>query len=76
MSHTVPIEKAAANLSELVGGLRPGDEIVLTEEDRPVARILPSETTNPVRRPGLCKGMLSIERDDDEHLEDFKPYMP
>jgi antitoxin (DNA-binding transcriptional repressor) of toxin-antitoxin stability system len=76
MSHDVPIEQAAAKLAELVGALRPGDEIVLTEHDQPVARILPSRPAPTYRRPGNCKGMLVIRQEDEEHLTDFGEYMP
>ncbi len=73
MSHSVSIEQAAAKLAELVGMLKPGDEIVLTEHDRPVARIVPSPRNRVHRKPGSCKGMLIIHQ---EHLRDFAEYMP
>jgi antitoxin (DNA-binding transcriptional repressor) of toxin-antitoxin stability system len=76
MSHTVSIEQAAARLGELVGTLKPGDEIVLTEHDQPIARILPSERKRLRRKSGSCKGMLIIHQEDDEHLKDFGEYMP
>jgi antitoxin (DNA-binding transcriptional repressor) of toxin-antitoxin stability system len=71
----MPIEQAAAKLSELVKMLAPGDEIVLTEHDRPVAKILPSQRTRVHRRPGMWKGMLTIVQEDDEHLKDFSEYI-
>lgn len=76
MSHIVPIEEAAAKLAQLVGRLKPGDEIVLTEHDQPVARIVPSTALRPRRRAGSCKGMLIVRSDDQEHLKDFAEYMP
>ena len=76
MSHILSIEQAGAHLSELVGMLRPGDEIVLTEHDQPIARILPTKPSSLRRRPGNCKGMLLIRQQDDEHLKDFGDYMP
>jgi antitoxin (DNA-binding transcriptional repressor) of toxin-antitoxin stability system len=72
MSHTVSIEHAAARLADLIGMLKPGDEIVLTDHDQPVARIVPNKPTNSIRKPGSCKGMLIINQDDDEHLDDFR----
>jgi antitoxin (DNA-binding transcriptional repressor) of toxin-antitoxin stability system len=75
MSHTLSIDEAAAKLDELVGSLNPGDEIVLTRDDRPVARILPSMRVTQ-RRAGNCKGMLLIHEDDERHLDDFREYMP
>jgi len=75
MSHTIPLDQASAQLSGLVRALGPGDEIVLTENDKPIARIVPS-SARPNRVPGAWKGMLTVVKEDDEHLEDFKEYMP
>lgn len=74
MSHTVSVEHAAAHLAELVDGLNPGDEIVLTSGDQPVAKIVPSASARRRRRPGSCKGMLVVRAEDDEHLKDFDEY--
>ena len=76
MSHILSIDEAAAKLTELVRAMRPGDEIVLTDADRPIARILPSSPPACERRPGRGKGMLIINEDDDQHLDDFQGYMP
>ena len=35
-----------------------------------------SQAEKPRPVPGRCKGMLTIVAEDDEHLEDFKEYMP
>jgi antitoxin (DNA-binding transcriptional repressor) of toxin-antitoxin stability system len=75
MSHTISLEQASVQLSSLVHSLAPGDEIVLTENDKPVARIV-SSSIRPKRVAGAWKGMLTIVKEDDEHLEDFKEYMP
>jgi antitoxin (DNA-binding transcriptional repressor) of toxin-antitoxin stability system len=76
MSNSIPIEQAAIHLAELVGKLRPGDEIVLTEHNQPVARILPNRSKLVRRKAGSCKGMLIVLQEDDEHLKDFGEYMP
>jgi antitoxin (DNA-binding transcriptional repressor) of toxin-antitoxin stability system len=36
---TISIEEAQSRLPELIHGLVPGDEITLTENNRPVARL-------------------------------------
>jgi antitoxin (DNA-binding transcriptional repressor) of toxin-antitoxin stability system len=74
---TITIEDAQAKLPELIGGLSKGDELVITQEGRIVARIVGErlERREP-RVPGLAKGMLTIVSDDDDHLEDFAEYMP
>jgi prevent-host-death family protein len=76
MSTTVTLEEAKAHLEELVEQLAPGDEIVITQENRPVARLIPTVENKPRPQFGSCKGMLTIVSDDDEHLEHFKEYMP
>jgi antitoxin (DNA-binding transcriptional repressor) of toxin-antitoxin stability system len=80
MSHTIPIEKTSAQLTGLVRALRPGDEIVLTDNNQPIARIVPSNgptTTTPKRVAGECQGMLEIIDDsNDVILDHFKEYMP
>lgn len=40
--------------------------------------LLPEQVKPPQkqRRPGSAKGILKILSEDDEHLDDFKAYMP
>jgi antitoxin (DNA-binding transcriptional repressor) of toxin-antitoxin stability system len=74
---TVTLEEAQAHLSELIDRLQPGETVVITRNDKPVARLLVEEP--PPRKPrkaGSAKGLLTIIQDDDEHLEDFQEYMP
>jgi antitoxin (DNA-binding transcriptional repressor) of toxin-antitoxin stability system len=76
MSMTVTMEEAQANLLDLIHILMPGDSVVITENDQPVAKLTrqkPAVRQRP--QPGLCKGMLTIVAEDDEHLKDFAEYM-
>lgn len=75
MSLTISIEQASSRLGELIRALGPYDEIVLTENDKQVARIVPDAFPKK-RTLGVWKGMLTILSEDDEHLEDFKEYIP
>ena len=74
---TVTIEEAKNKLSELIHRLTPGAEIVITENDQPVARLVPAVPLSEPRklpRLGTLRGtVLSMERFDDP-LEDFKEY--
>ncbi len=74
---TVTIQEAQANLPDLIRKLTPGDDVVITENDQPVAKLV-NETPKPGLRPppGLGKGCITIVSDDDEHLRDFAEYMP
>jgi prevent-host-death family protein len=77
MSATVTIEEAQAHLAELISKLAPGQEIVITKNEQPVATLMGQRTsTHQPRQPGSAKGQLIILADDEEHLEDFKEYMP
>jgi antitoxin (DNA-binding transcriptional repressor) of toxin-antitoxin stability system len=77
MSLTISIEQASAQLGGLVRALGPNDEIVLTDNDKPVARIVPDRNEAKPRKAGNCRGMLEIvDESEDEILEHFKDYMP
>ena len=76
MSATITVEEAQAHLKELIGNLAPGEELVITEGQRPVAKIVGQGTpARKPRRPGSAKGKLVILQEDDEHLKDFEEYM-
>jgi antitoxin (DNA-binding transcriptional repressor) of toxin-antitoxin stability system len=74
---TITIQEAQTRLSELIHRLTPGDEVIITENDQPVARLtLAAPTSEPrfVPRLGTLRGtVLSMEHFDDP-LEDFKEY--
>ena len=76
MSTTLTIEEVQAKLPELIAKLSPGEEVVITQNDRPVAELHLAAKEEPRPKFGSCKGMLTIVAEDDEHLEDFKEYMP
>lgn len=76
MPNTVTLEEAQARLADLIEHLAPGEEVVITREQQPVAKLIGSRPARKPRQPGSGKGMLTIASDDDEHLEDFKEYMP
>jgi antitoxin (DNA-binding transcriptional repressor) of toxin-antitoxin stability system len=73
----ITVEEAQARLPALIASLRPGEELLITRDDRSVARLIaePPRRRSP-RTPGSAVGKLTIVQDDDEHLEDFKEYMP
>jgi len=74
---TVTLEDAQARLSELISRLGPDEEIVITRNEKPVARIVPA--ANPDRPPpklGTLKGtVLYMAPDFDAPLDEFKEYM-
>ena len=78
MSATIPMEEAQATLKELISKLAPGEEVVITENQEPVARLI--ATLGPPRKPrqpGTLRGTaLYMAPDFNSPLADFKEYMP
>ena len=73
---SVTIEEAQAKLPDLIARLQPGETLIITQHEQPVARLLVEEKVKrQPRKAGSCKGMLVIVADDDEHLKDFAEYM-
>ena len=79
MSGTITVEEAQAKLKEIIHQLAPGQEVVITENQQPVAKLVSEQPkTQPKQRPGpgLCKGMITYMAPDfDAPLEDMKEYM-
>jgi antitoxin (DNA-binding transcriptional repressor) of toxin-antitoxin stability system len=76
MLPSISLEEAQAKLPDIIDALGPGEEVVITKDDRPVAELRSIATGKPRPRFGSCKRMLTIVAEDEEHLEDFKAYMP
>jgi antitoxin (DNA-binding transcriptional repressor) of toxin-antitoxin stability system len=72
----ITIQDAQAKLAELIHGMAPGEELLITENDRIVAKFV--LTPQPRQRPrqlGTMRGtVLSMEHFDDP-LEEFEEYM-
>ena len=76
MSATITIEEAQAHLAELISRLAPGEELVITQAEQPVAKLIArSSPARQPRLPGSAKGRLVINADDEEHLRDLTEYM-
>ena len=78
MSLTVSVEEAQDKLKELIFQLAPGDEIIIVEDQEPVAKLVSQQRPTPAIRPGpgLCKGMITYMAPDfDAPLDDMKEYM-
>jgi antitoxin (DNA-binding transcriptional repressor) of toxin-antitoxin stability system len=70
---TATIEEVQASLPSIISHLKPGEEVVILEHDRPVARLIGEPRQ---RKLGGGIGKLVLIEDNDSHLDDFKEYMP
>lgn len=79
MSPTITVEEAQAKLKEIIHRLAPGEEIVITENHQPVAKLVSEQppAARPTRPgPGVCQGeIIYMAPDFDAPLEDMKEYM-
>jgi prevent-host-death family protein len=55
---TVTIEEAQVKLLDLIHTLQPNEEVIITENNQPVARLLPVEERLP-RVPGIAQGKVT-----------------
>jgi antitoxin (DNA-binding transcriptional repressor) of toxin-antitoxin stability system len=73
---TLNLDDAQARLREVVTALQPGEEIVLTDNGQPLARLVRTERTSWPCKAGSAKDkILWIAPDFDAPLEEFKEYM-
>ena len=74
---TITIEAAALQLFQLAQEAESGEEIILTQADTPVARLVALFEKPQPRIPGTAKGIiLHIADDFDETPEGFEAYQP
>ena len=69
MSETVNVYEAKTHLSRLISRVEAGEEITLSRNGRPVARIVPLTWKAIIREPGAWKGRIVIHDDFDEFTE-------
>lgn len=75
---TITIQEAQATLPDLIHRLAAGDEVLITEDDQPVAKLVstPPAVPRKVRQLGTMAGtVLYMAPDFDAPLDDFAEYM-
>lgn len=76
MSKSLPLVDAQPRLAELVAGMVPGEELVLTADNEPVAVVTRPPRTSWPCSPGSAKDRAFwMAPDFDAPLEDFAEYM-
>ena len=71
--YEIDLEKAKAEANRLLQTALDGEEVVITQDDKPVLRLVPVNGVR--RRSGSAKGKISMTEDFDKPLEDFAEYM-
>jgi antitoxin (DNA-binding transcriptional repressor) of toxin-antitoxin stability system len=76
--HAVTLEEAQAHLPELIAETQGGGEILITCDDKPVAKLTAAVTTSAQSGHsllGLLKAKIVFHEGWEETPEEFKPYM-
>jgi hypothetical protein len=72
MSRILPLSAAQSQLPQLVAGMAPGEQLVLTADGAPVAIVTRSERTSWPSQPGTAKDRsFWMAPDFDAPLQDF-----
>jgi antitoxin (DNA-binding transcriptional repressor) of toxin-antitoxin stability system len=70
---TMSLDEARTRLREIVDTMQPGEEVVLTENGQPLAKLVRTRRTSWPCKAGSAKDkILWIAPDFDAPLEDFK----
>jgi antitoxin (DNA-binding transcriptional repressor) of toxin-antitoxin stability system len=83
---SITLQEAQATLADLIHRLPPGEGVTITENDRPVALLMPVPAIQPrAPRPrppvtgipiaGSLEGLLIVPDDFKEPLEEMREYM-
>ncbi len=72
----MPLNEVQAKLPELIHALAPGEQVTITENDLPVAQLVPMQSQPARRKLGSMRGTVTYMAPDfDAPLEDFREYM-
>lgn len=73
----VSVSEASKDLLKLIEAAIKGEEIVITKDEEPIAKLVPVppiKKTWPAKA-GSAKGMVTIAEDFDEPIADFEDYL-
>lgn len=71
----ISIEQASNTFNKLINLVIKGEDIVITKNQIPIARIVSLFNRKKKIKAGSAKGLIKIADDFDEPLDDFKEYM-
>ncbi len=72
----VELDQVSTQLTQLIERALQGEEVVITQADRPILKLVRITPGTPRRQRGSAKGLIQMAADFDAPLDDFQPYMP
>ena len=73
--YQIPLEEAKAHFSRLIQEALQGQEIIITQNNVPMVRLVSIHRPKPRAQFGSAKGLVTMSDDFDAPLDDFKEYM-
>ncbi len=72
MTQIVSVDEAQEKLQDLVAQALAGNEVIITDHGKPVARLVPVQASSPKRKrvAGLNRGTIWTSEDFDQTLPD------
>lgn len=71
----VELQQAKERFLELIELVVAGEEIIISRDREPVAKLTPVHGAKRRRQFGSAKGLITMAHDFDEPLSDFNEYM-
>jgi antitoxin (DNA-binding transcriptional repressor) of toxin-antitoxin stability system len=73
--HQIDIDQAKSQLESLLQAALNGDEVIITQNDQPILKLVRLAQPKKRRQSGSAKGLIWMSPDFDQPLEDFDEYM-
>ncbi len=73
--HQIDIDQAKSQLESLLQAALSGDEVIITQNNQPILKLVRFSQPKKRRQSGSAKGLIWISPDFDQPLEDFDEYM-
>lgn len=73
--YEIELEKVKGQLERVIQTALDGEEVVITQNQEAVLKLVPVPRLNGQRKAGSARGLVWMAEDFDEPLEDFKEYM-
>jgi antitoxin (DNA-binding transcriptional repressor) of toxin-antitoxin stability system len=71
----IELTEARKHLTDLIKTALGGEEIVITQDDQPVLKLVRIPAPKTRRKAGSAKGLITMSDDFDAPLEEFQEYM-
>jgi len=71
----IELNEAKRQLESLIDIALSGEEVLITQDQQPVLKLVRVGNPTGRRKAGSAKGLIKLASDFDAPLDDFKPYM-